>query len=463
MGRTYAKQVADPLYGTIGLTQLEVEVIGTPVFQRLTNVNQLGIVHLVFPGAQYTRFAHSIGVCHVAGKILDSIAASGYDLSDDEWQRYRLAALLHDVGHYPFSHTFEHALQERNVNTHEHETVGRLVVEEDHALSDVIGSKFSNPSSIPAIFDHSSLQNIDTRLKDIVTSGLDADRLDYLRRTAHATGVPYGSVDGDYLISQFEADDDGTVMLSHRARLTADHFLLSRWFEYQQVIYHHTVQAADTILEDVLAALIENDDRFRCTAQDVLDKITSGSWASFDDAMAIEGIRTLKRSTEDEILQEKCRAILERRLPKTIFEHSRFRDRQQGEAKPPDTPLKEDAVERLADDFNLHSDRLYLKPKGSPFTQIWPQNKRKRPGKHDVRVARSRHSTNADPSARLIADDPQALMSMLSFKERYTWRLFALFPLDWSDQKVSDTRAAMRTRLLNEYLTDEEKEYIEAA
>src|SRR5579862_6668732 len=107
------KRIADPVHGTIGLSALEANIIGTPAFQRLRNVKQLALAPLVYPGANYTRFSHSLGVCHVTGLILTALqqttqfSDSEGSISDDEIQLYRLAALLHDIGHYPFSHVME--------------------------------------------------------------------------------------------------------------------------------------------------------------------------------------------------------------------------------------------------------------------------------------------------------------------------------------------------------------------
>jgi len=101
------KRIADPVHGTIGLSELEIGIINTSVFQRLRNVRQLGLVNHVFPAADYSRFAHSVGVCHIAGLILNNLRLQGARLTDGVIQEYRLAALLHDVGHYPFSHAME--------------------------------------------------------------------------------------------------------------------------------------------------------------------------------------------------------------------------------------------------------------------------------------------------------------------------------------------------------------------
>jgi HD superfamily phosphohydrolase len=107
--RFHYGRITDAVHGTFGISELESDIISTPVFQRLHNVRQLGLAHLVYPGAEYSRFAHSLGACHVAGRMLRGINQNCQkQLDDDEIQMYRLTGLLHDLGHYPFSHAMEY-------------------------------------------------------------------------------------------------------------------------------------------------------------------------------------------------------------------------------------------------------------------------------------------------------------------------------------------------------------------
>src|SRR5581483_6168447 len=116
--RFEARRISDPVHGTVGLSDLEARVLSTQAFQRLKNVKQLGLAYHVFPGADYSRFSHSVGVCHVTGRILGALQARYPErITEDDVQLYRLAALLHDVGHYPFSHTLEHAIKDHYSNT----------------------------------------------------------------------------------------------------------------------------------------------------------------------------------------------------------------------------------------------------------------------------------------------------------------------------------------------------------
>ncbi|MCH7910428.1 MAG: HD domain-containing protein, partial [Candidatus Hydrogenedentes bacterium] len=105
------KSIADPIHGAMGFSQCEVEVINSAVFQRLRNVKHLGFAHYVFPGADFSRFSHSLGVCHLTGRILDALCRNGEEIPDEENPYFRLAGLLHDIGHYPFSHACEVAIK----------------------------------------------------------------------------------------------------------------------------------------------------------------------------------------------------------------------------------------------------------------------------------------------------------------------------------------------------------------
>ena len=299
------KRIADPVHGTIGLSELEVRVIGTRVFQRLRNVKQLGLAHLVFPGAGYTRFEHSIGVCHVTGLILENLRGNRVcEIDDNEIQLYRLAGLLHDVGHYPFSHAMEDAIDnyysaglgagEDPLEFHNHERVSKHVLRLNKELNGILIANQFSPERVFQIFNREQPATLEQppRFVNLVSSDLDADRLDYMMRTAHHTGLPYGSVDLAYLLSQLRIDDEQRLCFTSKSLRTADHFLLSRYFDYQQVAFHKTVASLEWILKDLLAALLK-DREIDGSARWVEGAIESGAWEIFDDAAVIEKIRRL--------------------------------------------------------------------------------------------------------------------------------------------------------------------------
>lgn len=169
MDEFHFKRLTDPIHGTFGISKLEAEIVSTPVFQRLHNVRQLGLAHLVFPGAGYSRFAHSLGACHIAGRMVRAINqnSKGTPINEHEMQLYRLAGLLHDIGHYPYSHAMEHGIgnfyapekylekkgedgkpvapEDNNAPpSYDHEALGRAIIENDPDIGDVLKrNKFS--------------------------------------------------------------------------------------------------------------------------------------------------------------------------------------------------------------------------------------------------------------------------------------------------------------------------------
>ena len=343
-------RIADPVHGTIELSQLEMDLLSTRSFQRLHNVKQLGLANLVFPGADYSRFSHSLGVNHVTGKILSSLKQNcGAVIDDTEYELYRLAGLLHDVGHYPFSHTFENAVSTYYQDCSQpdlfdysmglfpgregfisdvsddmasisldHEDVGRELLTYDPEIVAVLGRHGVDPADIHRIFSRQpSKDGSVPRFANLISSDLDADRIDYLSRTARHTGLPYGLVDIDYLLSQMRLDKSGRICLDPSALRTAEHFLLGRYFDYQQVNFHKTVAALEWALGDVISALLSSGE-LDCSPNAIRNRIGAGEWSNFDD-FAIWGlIRELELSTSSPVTRAKVMAVAQRIPPKLI-------------------------------------------------------------------------------------------------------------------------------------------------
>ena len=343
-------RITDPVHGTIELSPLETALLSTGAFQRLRNVKQLGLAHLVFPGADYSRFSHSIGVNHVTGKILDALKSNtGATIEDDEYELYRLAGLLHDVGHYPYSHAFEDAVstyyQDRSQpalfdyadessqvetgphpsETHDqtltsldHEDVGRTVLKRDPEITTVLASYGIDPSAIDRIFSRQPSDDGHVpRFANLISSDLDADRIDYLSRTARHTGLPYGLVDIEYLLSQMRLDQKERICLDPSALRTAEHFLLGRLFDYQQVNFHKTVASLEWALRGVINALLSSG-AIDCSPNAIERKIVSGEWRHFDDYEIWRLVRELENETQSEAIGAKTRAITRRIPPKLI-------------------------------------------------------------------------------------------------------------------------------------------------
>lgn len=263
--------IRDPIHGSIEITPAERAVIDSRFFQRLRNIKQLGFADLAFPGATHSRYAHSIGAMSVAGRFFDALYRD-IELPENTRralrQTLRLAVLLHDVGHPPLSHTSErilplrHALDlpvwtgdgEGEQATHEDMTLVLILKSE---LADVIRDAFADlgitpehvaslvsgrpaPGPSPFVFggvDHAPL------LRQVVSSELDADRMDYLLRDSFYTGVNYGRYDHEWITQNVEpVEREGGLYLAihHRAVFAFEDFLLSRFHMFLSVYYHYT-------------------------------------------------------------------------------------------------------------------------------------------------------------------------------------------------------------------------------
>lgn len=462
MAQFNAKRIADPVHGTIGLSALEARVISTRAFQRLRNVKQLGLAHYVFPGADYSRFSHSIGVCHVTGRILDALSQLGIpDLDARTIQLYRLAALLHDVGHYPFSHAMEDALHnhfsqqflaplaaanapaevitlpqstESLPSYYPHETLGKQVLLKDEEMNALLREAGYDPEDIAGIFTRAKPM----RFANLVSSDLDADRIDYLLRTAHHTGLPYGAVDLDYLLSQMRVDDQSRVCLTDRALKTADHFLLCRYFDYQQVAFHKTVAGLEGVLKDVLTAMIEAA-FIDGSAEDVMASLQEGRWAEFDDALVIQKMRVFAQAKETPSTQRlKANAILNRTPPKLLVDYEVIRPRTEAE-KRRFRGVKQAVQEKLkqwAAEFALDLSLWYVWEKsGLALTKVGSHVSQSafyegKAGERDDYEQEIRVLDAAGVSSKSIVEIPHSLMSVLSDQALYSLRIYVLLPLE---------------------------------
>ena len=276
---TKTKIVFDPLYGFIHLTNLEWDIIHTPFYQRLRWIKQLGFTFYTFPGAEHSRYGHSIGVMFNAHKILQRLgkAVPEADLFDDSiqspekafHQSIRLAALLHDLGTFMFSHTTEMAYIRYGETTHEKNGKGHP---DDHEhLGSYIIKNTDYPRGITYILKQYRLdpQKISNLVKgvdpnvlanQILHSEIDCDRMDYLLRDAHYSGIKYGTYDRDYLLHHFRvANVNGQeiVAIHHNALHAVEDFLMARFAWYSQVVRSARGARFDAIAEEITFYLLE--------------------------------------------------------------------------------------------------------------------------------------------------------------------------------------------------------------
>jgi uncharacterized protein len=339
-------KISDPVHKTVRLSPLESSIIETKIFQRLRNVKQLGLAHYVYPGADFSRFSHSLGVCHVTGRILNELSEKeSLGLGSKEIQKYRLSALFHDIGHYPFSHAMEDAIRNYYNKTlyepidassaskkeetqakpfYSHEALGKRILKLDPEIQTLLQANDFDSDEVSSIFRGEGRK--EHRFQNLISSDLDADRIDFLMRTACHTGLPFGNVDIDYLITQMGVDENNKLCLTKKAVKAADHFLLCRHFDRLQVAYHKTVVAMELVLKDVIEALLDKE-IINCSREELKKNLSNQDWSYFDDHYILSKIRELKSGPIEDVLKLKVDSILERNPPRLVGKSEEFVDR----------------------------------------------------------------------------------------------------------------------------------------
>lgn len=232
------KFLRDSVHGNLSLSEFEVELMDSPQIQRLRRIKQLGFISLVYPGANHSRLEHSIGTMFLGSKLADHL-----ELSDYEKRLVRTAALLHDAGHGPFSHVSEAVLDVK------HEELTAKVIN-DTSLNDIITKEF-DPKEIIDIINGKGY------LGPIVSGELDVDRMDYLIRDSHYTGVAYGVIDVDRIIANLKLKQ--YLILDVKGVQAAEEALVARYQMYPSVYQHHTTRIVNAMFRRCLKRVIDED------------------------------------------------------------------------------------------------------------------------------------------------------------------------------------------------------------
>ena len=303
------KIINDPVYD--GFLTIDdpviLQVIEHPFFQRQRRIKQLGLTSLVYPGATHTRFSHMLGALNLMGRALDVLRSKGVPITDEEICGAKLAILLHDIGHGPFSHTTERLLIDLP-----HEEITLLMMQrinqEMEGTLDLAISIFANRY-------HKHF------LHQLVSSQLDMDRLDYLGRDSFFTGVSEGIVGTDRIISMLNVHDDELV-IDEKGIYSVEKFIISRRLMYWQVYMHKTVIAADQLLLSILRRAKElNHSPFAFS----LSTFDLDRFAEVDDDDIMVAVKHWQHS-DDEILSTLCKNMVNRRLPAIRFSNEPFTD-----------------------------------------------------------------------------------------------------------------------------------------
>lgn len=233
------KIINDPVHGFINIPfPLSFDVIEHPFFQRLRHIRQLGLTYLVYPGANHTRFQHALGAMHLMTSAIDVLRAKGLDITDKEAEAATATILLHDVGHGPFSHSLEYSIAQGI----SHERIGKYFMRE---MNNQLQGRLNMAIDI---FEGTYPKQF---LHQLVTSQLDVDRMDYLRRDSFFTGVTEGTIGSDRIIKMLNVVDDNLVVEA-KGIYSIEKFLIARRLMYWQVYLHKTVVAAEQLLIQLL-------------------------------------------------------------------------------------------------------------------------------------------------------------------------------------------------------------------
>ncbi len=234
--------IKDPLYGYVAITPLEKRIIDTKVVQRLRRLRQLAGAEFVYPGANHTRFEHSVGAMHLAGLMAENITND-----ENEIQSLRLAGLLHDIGHGPFSHIFEEILVKQGRN---HEDITTWLVQSTE-LADILKDAGFNTGDLSQLVVGKLQKKTRTFLNQVIRSSVDADKLDYIVRDSFHTGAEYGSVDIFRLIYTIEPFQ-GNLAVNITAITTLEAFLIARVLSFRSIYYHRVCRGVQRMLADAL-------------------------------------------------------------------------------------------------------------------------------------------------------------------------------------------------------------------
>jgi hypothetical protein len=280
------KVIRDPIHGYIELDALTMALIDSSPMQRLRRISQLGLSNLVYPGANHTRFEHSLGVMHLAGMLTSRINT----VTGEEKEELRVAALLHDLGHGPFSHVTEGLV--KHYTRQGHEDIRDILKKGE--IAEILSEHGINPVKVER---HIQGQ---TDFGKILNSEIDVDKMDYLVRDSHYTGVAFGLVDHARLINEMQFYENKLVVAAGGVK-AAESLLVSRFLMHPSVYYHHVSRIAETMFVRAVEDLIQQEmlDPFELRRMDdarIFETIRNNSGYAGELAARLDGRKLYKRA-----------------------------------------------------------------------------------------------------------------------------------------------------------------------
>ncbi len=317
------KIINDPVHGFINIPhEILFDVIEHPYFQRLRRISQTGLLNLIFPGATHTRFHHALGAMHLMFTALETLKLKGTQISKEEEKAALLAILLHDIGHGPFSHALENML----MDDWHHEKLSLL-------LMNKMNEEFNGELSMAMEMFQGQYNR--KFFNQLISSQLDVDRLDYLKRDSFYTGVAEGNVNTQRIISMMNVSDEELV-IDAKGIYSIENFLTARMFMYWQVYYHKTAALAEYLLVKILvrAKLLVSQGKKLPASENLsyflyktdFEKPTDEDIQRFTELDDNDMIQAIKFWTKDEefVLSYLCKCVIQRNFPKTILSSKPF-------------------------------------------------------------------------------------------------------------------------------------------
>ncbi|MEM2952817.1 MAG: HD domain-containing protein [Candidatus Bathyarchaeia archaeon] len=341
MPKTYWGEIKDPLYGYVYITEKEKEIIDSYPVQRLRRLRQLAGAEYVYPGANHTRFEHSVGVMHLAGRVAENPNISQL-IDEEEAEMVRIAALLHDVGHGPFSHVFEHLLTKELNKTHEDMTSWII---RNSELRDALNKLGYDAEKIAELAVGKRYKSEKAFLNQIISSSIDVDKLDFVVRDTYHTGAAYGFIDVFRLIHTFDVLD-GNLAADMGALSTLESFIIARIESFKSIYFHRVGRAAQIMLA---AALEKANEELGLTSFK-----TSEEYLAMDDYTVWTMLKNCKKSSQ--IIKN----LERRRMLKCAYEQTFYvKDRTVSNIFSAEE-FRNQIKEKIAKKANVDSDALVI-------------------------------------------------------------------------------------------------------
>ncbi|MEC7955564.1 MAG: HD domain-containing protein [Bacteroidota bacterium] len=329
-----SKILNDPVYGFITLNRgILLDLIDHPYFQRLSRIKQLGLTYLVYPGAHHTRFHHAVGAAYLMKQALSTFKELGVNIQREEERGALIAILLHDIGHGPYSHALEHSF----LSGVSHENVSEIFMRK---LDEQYNGELSLAIQIFRNEYHKKF------LHQLVSSQLDMDRLDYLKRDSFFTGVSEGVVSNQRIIKMFDIVDD-EILIKEKGIYSIEKFIVARRLMYWQVYLHKTVLSAEFLLAKIISRareLLCNGEKLFVTPElnmfltkniskfELEQEVYLNAFASLDDNDIMTCIKVWMQS-KDIVLSRLASMLIERKLLKVKISNTSFDDEQVNEIR----------------------------------------------------------------------------------------------------------------------------------